>query len=160
MSPAMPYTCEFTAEPCQKEIIRVVQQVFETMLQTHAETTTGKPVLGPDRLTMQVRFGGAWQGTLFVQCTADGAKQLARLFAGDDYSGEFETAECRDVMGELANIVAGNLKVLLPKGTLASCPEAVEGALANPADGDVPVQIQTFLPPRRDPVSLMLAVRS
>jgi chemotaxis protein CheX len=156
----MPHIYEFTAEPWQKEIIRVVQQVFETMLQTQAETTTGKPALGPDRLTTQVRFDGAWHGTLFVQCTAHGAKQLARLFAGGEYSGEFETAECRDVMGELANIVAGNLKVLLPKGTRVSCPEAIEGAMAYPADGDLPVQIQTFLPPHRDPVALMLAVRS
>jgi CheY-specific phosphatase CheX len=156
----MPRRFEFTAEPCQKEIIRIVQQLFETMLQTQAETTVGKPVLGPDHLTTQVRFGGAWQGTLFVQCTTDGAKQLARLFAGNEYSGDFEADECRDVMGELANIVAGNLKVLLPKGTQVSYPEAIEGAAADPSDGDTPVHIQTFLPPHRDPLALMLAVRS
>ena len=156
----MPRIYEFTPEPYQKEIVRIVQQVFETMLQTQAETTTGKPALGTDRLTTQVRFNGAWHGTLFVQCTPHGAKQLARLFAGEEYSGEFEVAECRDVMGELANIVAGNLKVFLPKGTQVSCPETIEGALACPADEEVPVQIQTFLPPHMDAVALMLAVGS
>ncbi len=151
---------EFTAEPCRNEMMRVVREVFETMLLTRAETTIGKPALGPDRLTTQVRFGGAWQGTLFVQCTTSGAKQLARLFAGDEYTGDFEAAECRDVMGELANIVAGNLKVLLPQGTQVGCPEAIEGVFASDIYSDVPVQIQTFLPPHRDPVALMLAVRS
>lgn len=160
MSPAMSYSYEFTAEPCQNEIIRVVQELFETMLQIHAETTAGKPALGSDYLTTQIRFAGAWSGTLFVQCTLKGAKQLARLFAGAEYSGDFEAVECRDVMGELANIVAGNLKVLLPRGTQVSCPEAIDGVAAHPDDRDVPVHVQTFLPPHGDPVGLMLAVRS
>jgi chemotaxis protein CheX len=36
--------------------------------------------------------------------------------------------DVRDVMGELANMVAGNLKCLLPRGTGLSLPSVVEGS--------------------------------
>jgi chemotaxis protein CheX len=36
--------------------------------------------------------------------------------------------DVRDVMGELANMVAGNLKSLLPRGVDLSMPSVVEGS--------------------------------
>ena len=159
-SPVMPCLHEFTIESCRTEMIRIVQQIFQTMLRTEAETTSGKPSLEPNRLTAQVHFQGAWHGTLSVQCSTNGAKQLARLFAGGQSCDEFDFAECQDVIGELANIVAGNLKVMLPKGTQASYPETIEAAIVPAAEEEVSIQIQTFIPANRDSVSLTLAVRN
>jgi CheY-specific phosphatase CheX len=151
---------EFTVESCRNEMIRIIQQVFRTMLQTEAETISGKQSLGRYGLTARVHFGGAWNGTLSIQCSTAEAKLLAKLFAGGESSGELEQAECEDVLGELANIVAGNLKVVLPKGTQMSHPETVAGTLVLPAEEEVPIQIQTFIRTHTDPVSMMLAVRS
>jgi len=150
-------TGESAVELRRKEMIRIVEEVFRTMLQTEAEATSSKLWLGMNGITAVVRFKGAWQGTLAVECSTTEAKQLVQLFTGIENPGELEN-ECKDVLGELANIVAGNLKMVLPKGTLAGLPEVVDGSLELASHAsEAPIQIQTLVAAHSEPVSLMLA---
>jgi len=146
----------FTIASCSDELIRIVEGVFHTMLETPAEARAGCLATGPDTITAVVRFAGAWQGALVVQCSSDQAKRIARLFTGDEGSDELE-AQSLDVLGEMANIVAGNLKVVLPKGTEASLPKVASGHQVPCQNHASCVEIQTQISADNDPLSFLLA---
>jgi chemotaxis protein CheX len=74
-----------------------------------------------------VSLTGAWNGHVLVCCSAEAARQAAAAFLGmtpDEVAAEDVT----DVMGELANIVGGNVKSMLPPATAVSLPHVVTGA--------------------------------
>jgi chemotaxis protein CheX len=74
-----------------------------------------------------VSLAGAWDGHVVVSCSAEAARQAAAAFLGMD-PAEVAAEDVTDVMGELANIVGGNVKSMLPPSTAVSLPHVVTGA--------------------------------
>lgn len=81
----------------------------------------------PFTLGASVQFMGDWDGAVVVGCdTSFGADAAAAMFGiepsavGDD--------EIADALGELANMIAGNVKPLLPNAASISLPTVVRGA--------------------------------
>lgn len=92
-------------------------------------TVLGLPVLPREQgaevaegdVTTSVDIGGAWEGTVSITFSRALARQLAAsMFAYDD--GEVSTDELVDALGELANIVGGNVKGFLPGPCRLSVP--------------------------------------
>ena len=81
------------------------------------------PVYDSRILASSVRFSGGWRGLCVVSCEAEVAKELTYRFLGllADSPDEI-LSEIRDCMGEVANIVGGNVKSLLPRGVDHSIP--------------------------------------
>lgn len=74
-------------------------------------------------LSSSVRFFGAWRGFCVVCCEPEVARELTRRFLGMESSSPDEILdEIKDCMGEVANIVGGNVKSLLPRGVDHSVP--------------------------------------
>jgi chemotaxis protein CheX len=94
-------------------------------LEVSACEATWTPAL--DTVTSAVHFVGVWRGAALVECDARQACQFAVRFMGIDLPPAIDD-DVRDVMGELANMVAGNLKSLLPRGVDLSMPSVVEGS--------------------------------
>lgn len=83
-----------------------------------------QPVCLSTTLFSAVRFHGSWKGYCMVCCEPEVAKELTRRFLGlRAGSTDGMQNEIRDCMGEVANIVGGNVKTLLPKGVDYSVPE-------------------------------------
>ena len=81
------------------------------------------PVFDAKTLASSVRFSGAWRGFCVVSCQAEVAKELTHRFLGlEADSPEEILSEIKDCMGEVANIVGGNVKNLLPRGVDHSVP--------------------------------------
>jgi chemotaxis protein CheX len=74
-----------------------------------------------------VSISGGWSGHVVVSCSTDAAKQAAAAFLMMDAT-EVSTADVADVMGELANIVGGNVKSMLPAASFVSLPHVVDGS--------------------------------
>jgi chemotaxis protein CheX len=74
-----------------------------------------------------VSLTGAWDGHVLVSCSVEAARQAAAAFLGMEPE-EVGTEDMTDVMGELANIVGGNVKSMLPPATGLSLPHVVTGA--------------------------------
>ncbi len=74
-----------------------------------------------------VHISGAWDGSVLVQLPRPLALQLAgTMFASDPAAVTPE--ELRDAMGEIANMIGGNLKAVLPAPSRLSLPShAMEG---------------------------------
>ena len=74
-----------------------------------------------------ISYSGSWEGALVLR-PAPGPARGTAARAFDHASPDGVTAEeLRDTAGELGNILAGNVKALLPKGTLLSLPAVIEG---------------------------------
>jgi hypothetical protein len=82
------------------------------------------PVFLPTTMFSAVRFYGSWRGSCVVSCEPAVAKELTFRFLGlSGDTAEDMLDEIRDCMGEVANIVGGNVKSLLPRGIDHSVPE-------------------------------------
>ena len=87
----------------------------------------GEPQEIKNGMTASVSLTGAWHGHVVVTCSTVAARNVAAAFLAmevDEVSG----ADMTDVMGELANIVGGNVKSMLPPATGVSLPHVVATA--------------------------------
>jgi chemotaxis protein CheX len=81
-----------------------------------------------DSLTGTVSISGQWNGLVSLTCSSVAATRAAALM----FDAELEKvtqADVRDAVGELVNIVGGNLKGMLPSPTGLSLPSVTHGAV-------------------------------
>ena len=113
-------------ETLSDDVASLASQVFTQMLEVDLEP--GDPASGdPTGATIDARvhISGVWQGALVIQCARAVATQMAqRLFHCDDPPA----ADVQDAVGELANVIGGNVKSLVSDhGCFLSVPAVVEG---------------------------------
>lgn len=78
----------------------------------------------PSEVHSSVSFSGSWTGHLVYASSAVGARRAAAAFLTVPPAA-VTPADVVDVLGELANIVGGNVKAMLPPGCFLSLPEVV-----------------------------------
>jgi chemotaxis protein CheX len=115
------------------DLAQIVESVFETMMNLEAFRSPAPWFADEERVTASVQLSGDWTGSLTVEC---GRWQLARL-AGRFLSLEPEAVAgdvALDVLGELANMIGGNLKSMLSPGIQISMPNVSHGSGTAPPD--------------------------
>lgn len=118
---------EHQVDSYQADIARIVEDVFRTMLNLDAVLSEEAGPAAPGGLTVAVQFVGEWKGAIVLQCSEEQALLFtARLMPGRKPAGIDE--DVRDCLGELANMVGGNLKSVLPHGVALSMPSVVAGS--------------------------------
>lgn len=96
----------------EKTITNCVIETFETML----DMTLAKvgmvtdPGLNEQRLVGAVHFAGEVVGTLSLHVSQGFARHITAAMLGIEEEGLDNQEEVKDVLGELANIISGNLK--------------------------------------------------
>ncbi len=94
------------------EIIKGTKDVFSTMLMVDLESDCDGEVEKhhiQSNLTSMIGLGGGIRGMLAVHCPAVVAKAITGNFLGMDVEELDE--DVKDAIGEIANMVAGNLKI-------------------------------------------------
>ncbi len=141
---------EITSEVIPSELAQIVTSVFNTMLGLevlHCETLQREdhdPLPEPvfERcLTSAVRLTGEWEAVVLFQCDHPQARCFAEQYLGmgspskddpvtasamDCAQDSTVDAVIPDVLGELANMIGGNLKCALNKGLHLSVPQVVD----------------------------------
>ena len=79
----------------------------------------------PSEVHSSVSFSGSWTGHLVYATSAMGASRAAAAFLAVPPAA-LTPADVVDVLGELANIVGGNVKAMLPPGCFLSLPRVVQ----------------------------------
>jgi chemotaxis protein CheX len=74
-----------------------------------------------------VCLSGAWVGVVMVQSGPEAADLLSSTLLGLE-PGEAVEADIADTLGEIANVIGGNLKSALPGPTLLSLPVVTTGS--------------------------------
>ncbi len=94
------------------EIVKGAQDVFSTMLMIELESEDALFNKGCEiqsNLTSMIGLGGGIRGVLAIHCPATVAKAITSGFLGMEVL-ELDD-DVKDAIGEIANMVAGNLKV-------------------------------------------------
>jgi chemotaxis protein CheX len=108
-------------------LAQIVESVFITML--NLEVLPSEVMWSPshDQLTSAVHLSGDWNGALLLECN----RWQACRFAGRFLSMEPPDAvndDVRDVLGELANMIGGNMKCAVAAGLSLSMPSVTDGS--------------------------------
>jgi chemotaxis protein CheX len=103
----------------------IAEQVFETMVDMEL-TPVEEHLVGTEvnAIAALLHYSGPWQGAMLIECTLG----LALTFTARLMSIERPAAVDADVldsMGELVNMVGGNLKGLMPEETCISTPKVI-----------------------------------
>ncbi|MBZ5575783.1 MAG: chemotaxis protein CheX [Acidobacteriia bacterium] len=108
------------------DLAQIVESVFQTMM--NLEVTRAEIPWAPatDVITGAVHFAGEWKGAVLLECTKPQAFEFAHRLMSIETPTEIND-DIRDTMGELTNMLAGNLKSVLPRGIGLSMPLVVEG---------------------------------
>ena len=121
----MPLALEMNAH--EVDLSRIVDDVFRTMLGTDAYPLTQSEDTGADSLTAAVQFVGEWHGAVLLQCGERQAVAFTRTLMPAPQAAPNDE-DVRDALGELVNMVGGNLKSVLPPGVVLSIPSVVHGS--------------------------------
>lgn len=117
------------------DLITITQDVWSSFLALElGSVPVESAVLAGPVLTAVVRISGAWEGSLQLDCPQGHAvAAAATMFCAE--IGTVTHEQACDALGELANVVTGNVKSLLPAPSALSIP-AVRTTSPDPLDAD------------------------
>ena len=118
------------------EVAQIVESVFATMLGLKTSESGSAWFPSRRRLTAAVELAGVWNGAVTVECDPAQACQFAGRFLSIDTPDRVDDM-VRDVLGELANMIGGNLKCVVSDGVRLSMPWVMDGEAAGVQDGVV-----------------------
>ncbi len=114
----------------EKAVVNITQNIWESILGLdlrRARDTAQLTESTRERsLTGCVQLAGAWEGSVFLYCPATLAGEVAATMFGTSPES-LPSGDVEDALGELTNMVAGNLKIVLPRPCQLSLPAVVEG---------------------------------
>ncbi|MGA9669903.1 MAG: chemotaxis protein CheX [Terracidiphilus sp.] len=108
-------------------VTHIVQSIFTTMLDIEVSTVAAPSLPTGDRLTSSVYLEGEWNGAVSLECNHRQACQFAGKLLAMDPPEEVDD-DVRDVLGELANMIGGNIKSLMSTDVRLSLPSVIGGS--------------------------------
>jgi chemotaxis protein CheX len=119
-----------------------LQQIAEQVWASYLDTDGEKPLVpvAPGKLSKEIVAGvavsGAWHGLVLVACSSVASREAAAALLGMD-AAEVTDGDVDDALGELANVIGGNVKSLLPEPCVLGLPEVHADAEGDPwLEGD------------------------
>ncbi|BDO43406.1 chemotaxis protein CheX [Cellulomonas sp. NTE-D12] len=103
------------------EVQAIAQEVFAAMIDGEPESLVPWPDAGTgsDAVVAWVDVHGPWLGRASLETSTPAAHELARALLSMEADETVPREDVVDALGELANVVGGNVKALLPEhGTL------------------------------------------
>jgi chemotaxis protein CheX len=107
-------------------LVQIVESVFITMMSLDVSPSDASWKPTGNRLTSFVHLTGDWNGAVMLDCNPRQACQFAGLILSMD-PPDIVDDDVRDVLGELANMIGGNMKCCMPTGVRLSMPTVMEG---------------------------------
>lgn len=111
-----------------EDLLQITEQIWTAYLDQDG-TSPLLPVAadGASDVCAAVSVTGAWQGHVVVACSSSASQHAAAALLGVE-AAEVTGDDVADALGELANIIGGNVKVLLPEPCALSLPYVVIAA--------------------------------
>ncbi len=112
----------------EASIADIVATVWDTVLGMAVELDDTLHLATGDVQTYAgiIQIHGAWEGAIAVQCGESMARHAATVMFSMDASA-VSIEDLHDCLGELTNMIGGNLKALLPEPCTLGLPVVVEG---------------------------------
>jgi chemotaxis protein CheX len=114
-----------------EDLVAITEQVWTSFLDPDGSRPLVQvPAEAPSDVCGAVSVTGAWRGHVVIECSAAASRHAAAALFGIE-DDEVTAADVADALGELANIIGGNVKVLLPEPSALSLPYVVTAAGAH-----------------------------
>jgi chemotaxis protein CheX len=112
----------------EAQIRSIVRSVWSTQLGLEVQDLEGtvQPTDSPT-MTAAIHISGDYRGGIRLECSRALVRRAATIMF-DLPAEQLADDDDRDVIGELANVVAGNIKALIPGSNTISLPTIVEGS--------------------------------
>jgi chemotaxis protein CheX len=109
--------------PTDEDLFAIAEQVWSSYLDVDgASPLLQAPPSRPSRdVCASVSVTGAWRGHVVVSCSMTAARKTAAALLGIDLD-DATADDVTDALGELANIIGGNVKSLMPEPSALSLP--------------------------------------
>lgn len=118
-----------TKQPTEDDLKVIAEQVWSSYLDLDGSSPL-VPIAAEKHqadVTASVSVTGAWRGHVLVSCSDAASRNVAAALLGIEFDDVAEE-DVADALGELANIIGGNVKSLLPEPSALSLPHVhVEG---------------------------------
>jgi chemotaxis protein CheX len=111
----------------RNDMVQVASDVFQTMVNLAVEPCVAEWQAEPARLTGVVQFAGQWRGAVLIELSPQQAYALTHRLMSIPEPCSI-TEDVMDVVGELTNMIGGNMKCVMPRGVGLSIPMLVEGS--------------------------------
>jgi chemotaxis protein CheX len=111
-----------------EELAQIVQSVFAVMTGLDVSPCRARWFPSRDRLTAAVRLQGDGNRSVLIECDHAQACRVAGRFLSVA-PPKTDDPVVSDVLGELANMIGGNLKCVLNQGADLSIPSVVYGSV-------------------------------
>jgi chemotaxis protein CheX len=105
----------------------IVASIFATMMDIPIWQSEIPWHPGGDRVTASVFLEGEWNGAVSLECSRDQACEFAGHFLSMEPPKAMDD-DVRDVLGELANIIGGNIKSAMATNDRLSMPSVIDGS--------------------------------
>ncbi len=113
-------------EVTPETVVQIVESIFETMMEMNVCSVEAPAFPVGQHLTSSVYLEGNWNGAVSLECDHQQACHFAsKLLAMDP--PETVDDDVRDALGELANMIGGNLKSMLGTDVRLSMPSVIDG---------------------------------
>ena len=102
-------------------VSQVTQEIWSAMLAADSESPLLPGDLGSNEVVAQIHISGEWNGTVCLHCSSLAARHATSAMFGlpDE---ELTAADVQDAVGELVNVVGGNIKGLVDGPSELSLP--------------------------------------
>ena len=111
-----------------EQIVTITQDVWSSFTGTAIGSASEEVALDAGDVTVgRVSVTGPWQGCVLLACPTELARNAASAMF-DLPAEQLTDDEVADALGELTNMIAGNLKSLLPGPSRLSMPAVMVGA--------------------------------
>jgi CheY-specific phosphatase CheX len=108
------------------DVVNIVETIWSTLFELPLESGGDGDCGAGSTVSACVQIDGAWAGAVILQCPWALATTLtAAIFQADSAPS---TDDVVDAIGELANMLAGNVKALLPEPCHISLPAVALGS--------------------------------
>lgn len=107
-------------------IARVIDSIFSTMMDVEVSVIDAPRAKGGDRVIASVHLEGACNAAISLQCSRRQACEFAGKILCMDTPEQMDN-DVRDAVGEIANVIGGNLKVAMGGDVRLSLPTVIDG---------------------------------
>ncbi len=113
------------------DLFEVLELIWSTQLglELAKDGQAGEVPMAPPEglMTGTVQISGGFAGAVHLMCSRPAVRAAAaRMFSVPE--AELTNEDLRDALGELTNMVGGNIKTLLPGSEFISLPTVIEGS--------------------------------
>jgi chemotaxis protein CheX len=116
-----------------EDVVRaIVEQVWESLLQAEAVPWFGTDPADRPSVAAEVTLAGDWNGAVRMSCDVATAERLAGTMLGTP-DEPLPEEDVHDAVGEIVNVIGGNVKGSLEGTTSLGLPTVDVGTLVPPA---------------------------